>query len=135
VLLLEDKWSKKDIELQLDFDEYFVEANEELLKEVWINLIDNAIKYSPNGGAISVDIRSEKEALMVSVKNNGPEIPPDKIDRIWNRFYQADESHSSVGNGIGLAIVKRIVELHSGTASVKSSDGTTEFVINLPKRK
>lgn len=135
VLLLEDKWSRKNIELHLDFDEYFIEANEELLKQIWINLLDNAVKFVPNGGAVGVEIRESESEISVSVSNTGSEIPPDKLGRIWNKFYQADESHSSEGNGVGLAIVKRIVELHRGSVSVSSESGVTAFTVELPKNQ
>lgn len=135
VLLLEEKWSRKNIELQLDFDEYMIEANEELLKEVWINLLDNAVKFSPDNSAVAVTIRNEGDIISVSISNTGVEIPGEKLDRIWNKFYQADESHSSYGNGIGLAIVKRITELHKGEVFVKSENLSTEFTIKLPKEQ
>lgn len=135
VLLLEEKWSRKNIELQLDFDEYMIEANEELLKEVWINLLDNAVKFSPDNSAVAVTIRNEGDIISVSISNTGVEIPGEKLDRIWNKFYQADESHYSYGNGIGLAIVKRITELHKGEVFVKSENLSTEFTIKLPKEQ
>ena len=134
VLLLEAKWSKKGIELQLEFDEYGIVASEELLKQVWINLLDNAVKFSPYGGAVSVDIREEERTVSVSISNSGSPIPEDKLDRIFGKFYQADESHASEGNGVGLAIVKKVVELHRGRVSVKSDDRLTVFEVELPKR-
>ena len=134
-LLLENKWDKKKLELQIELDEYYIEGNEELLRQVWINLIDNAIKFSHRCGSVSVGISEENEALTVTVSNTGNDIPSDKIDRIWGKFYQADESHSSEGNGVGLAIVKRIVELHNGQASVKSENGVTSFYVTLPKKQ
>lgn len=133
VLILEGKWSKRDIEFQLDFDEYTVMANEELLKEVWINLIDNAIKFSPRGEKVKVDITDMNEKIRVSISNIGKGIPQHKLEKIWGKFYQADESHHREGNGIGLAIVKRIVELHKGEAFVSSKDGITTFTVDIPK--
>lgn len=135
VLLLENKWSKKNIDLQLNFEEYEIEANEELLKQVWINLIDNAVKFSPEGGTVSLEIQEIEGGLRISVGNTGSEIPPDKLEKIWNKFYQADESHSSEGNGIGLAIVRRIVILHGGDVEVKSEAGKTVFSIILPRNQ
>ena len=135
VLLLEDQWSKKDIELQLDFDEYEIEANEELLVQVWINLVGNAVKFAPAGATIGVDICATAESYIVSVSNTGSEIPPDKQKKIFNKFYQADESHAQEGNGIGLAIVKKIVDLHTGWVSLKSEKGATVFIVELPKNR
>ena len=132
ILLLESKWSKKDIELVLDFEEYTVSANEELLKEVWINLFDNAVKFANVGGRVSAEITREEDCIAVKIGNTGSEIPPDKKEKIFRKFYQADESHTSEGNGIGLAIVKRIVDLHNGEVEVESENGFTSFTIRLP---
>lgn len=135
VLLLEEKWTGKSVDLQLDFDEYLIEANEELLKQVWINLIDNAVKFVPHGGTVELEILDEGEALCVKVSNTGSEIPLEKQDKIFNKFYQADESHATQGNGIGLAIVKRIVDLHSGEISVSSGNGRTTFAVRFFKKQ
>lgn len=134
VLLLEENWSAKSVDLQLDFEEYYIQANEELLKQVWINLIDNAVKFVPKNGTVSLDISSADDTLTVKISNTGSEIAPDKLDKVFNKFYQADESHYTKGNGIGLAIVKRIVELHNGEISVLSENGITTFTVTLPKQ-
>lgn len=133
ILILEGKWSKKNIDFRIDFNEYMIEGNEELLKHVWINLIDNAIKFSDEGGKVEINIADKDELLSVSVSNNGGGILPEQQKRIFQKFYQADESHSSEGNGIGLAVVKGVTELHKGTVSVYSEDNTTEFTVELPK--
>ncbi|MBQ9112439.1 MAG: HAMP domain-containing histidine kinase [Clostridia bacterium] len=135
VLLLEGKWAKKNIDLQLDFDEFEIEANEELLKEVWINLIDNAVKFVPRCGTVELEVTDIGDHLCVKISNTGSEIPPEKQEKIFNKFYQADESHATQGNGIGLAIVKRIVELHKGEVSVNSGNGMTAFTVTLPKQQ
>ena len=135
VLLLEEKWTGKNIDLQLDFDEFNVEANEEMLKQVWINLIDNAIKFAPRCGTVKLEVVEKGNALSVKISNTGSEIPLDKQDKIFNKFYQADESHATKGNGIGLAIVKRIVDLHSGSVGVTSANGVTAFTVTLPKKQ
>ena len=135
VLLLEEKWTSKNTDLQLDFDEFMIEANEELLKQVWINLIDNAIKFVPKCGTVSLEVIDTGENLCDKVSNTGSEIPSDKKEKIFNKFYQADESHATKGNGIGLAIVKRITELHRGNVSVTSGDGVTTFIVTLPKKQ
>ena len=135
VLLLEEQWSKKNIELQLDFDEHMIEANEELLKQIWINLVDNAVKFAPRCATVGIDICATAQSYIVSVSNTGSDIPIEKQKRIFNKFYQADESHAQDGNGIGLAVVKKIVDLHSGWVSVKSENGMTVFVVELPKKQ
>ena len=131
VLLLENKWSQKEIELSLDFDEITIEGNEELLKQIWINLTDNAIKFSPHGGVVAFEISSDGDDITVKIKNSG-NIPEFDMQKIWNKFYQTDKSHTTEGNGIGLAIVKRIVDLHGGVAEVESADGQVCFSITLP---
>lgn len=134
VLLLENKWSKKNLDLNLDFREVYIYANEEMLKQVWINLIDNAIKFSEENGRITLRITEESDSVNVTVINSG-NIPEQSVDKIWRKFYQADESHSSEGNGIGLAIVKRIIDLHSGEVLVRSGSGVVVFEVKLPKNR
>ena len=133
-LLLETKWEGKEIEPELDFDEYLIEGNEELLKEVWINLIDNAIKFSPRGGTVTLHVREAEGFVTVTVGNQGREISPERIEKIFHKFYQADESHATEGNGIGLAIVKRIVDLHQGAVTVTSGEGNTVFSVSIPQK-
>ena len=134
VLLLEGKWTKKNIELQLEFDEHMIYGNEELLKQVWINLLDNAVKFSPERGTVAVDIQATDRSVVISVGNTGNEIPEDKVERIFNKFYQGDESHASEGNGIGLAVVKKIVQLHKGAIGVGYQNGMTVFTVELPQK-
>lgn len=135
VLLLEEKWTGKNIDLQLDFDEFMIEANEEMLKQVWINLIDNAVKFVPRCGTVELSLSDLGTELCVKVRNTGSEIPIDQQEKIFHKFYQADASHATQGNGIGLAIVKRIVELHHGNISVTSGNGITDFTVVLPKKQ
>jgi len=134
VLLLENKWSRKNIVPELDFDEYYIRANEEMMKEVWINLIDNAIKYSYENGTVQIKITETDSRILVSVSNMGVEIPEEAKEHIFRKFYQVDESHSSEGNGIGLAIVRKVVELHEGDVTVSSANHKTVFTVSLPKQ-
>lgn len=133
VLLLEDKWSRKDLTPDLEFDEFDILANEELLRQVWINLLDNAIKFSLPASEISIRIIPAEDLLRVEISNCGADIPADKLDKIWGKFYQADESHSTQGNGIGLTVVKRVAELHGGEVAAESRDGVTTFSVILPQ--
>jgi signal transduction histidine kinase len=135
VLLLEKRWESKHLELGLEFDEYNICACEEFLKQVWINLIDNAIKYSPEYGLIVIRIRQEEEFYYISVANSGDEIPKEKQQRIFEKFYQADESHSTAGNGVGLSIVKSVIDLHGGKVWVECKNGITTFHVMLPKKQ
>ena len=132
VLLLERKWEKKGLSFQLEFGEYMISANEELLREVWINLLDNAIKFSPDGAVIEVEIREYDGTIWVSVANMGSVIPEESIEKIFHKFYQVDESHSLEGSGVGLAIVKRVLTLYQGSISVRSGEGRTVFTAELP---
>lgn len=133
ILLLERKWSKKGLQWQLELGEHRITANEELLKQVWINLLENAIKFSPENDTVGVTISERAGRLSVSVRNMGETIPPDEQEKIFRKFYQADTSHSSEGSGIGLAIVKRVVELHCGAVEVQSENGGTVFTVTLLK--
>ena len=135
VLLLVEKWTPKNLYMDMQFGEHMIYGNEELLKQIWINLLDNAVKFSEPDGTVTVGIVEEGEYLRVSVSNHGKEIPKESIRHIFNKFYQADESHSAEGNGIGLAIVKKVCDLHGGTVSVSSESGTTTFTVVLPKQQ
>ena len=135
LMLLEGKWKTKEIDFSVEFDEHSIMGDQELLQHVWINLLDNAIKFSPDGGTVAVRIRERPEELEVSVSNQGPQIPQEKLGKIFNKFYQGDESHSTEGNGIGLALVKQIVQLHEGGVSVVSENGMTVFTVALPKKQ
>jgi len=131
-LLLEGKWTKKHIELILPMDEFYINANEELLKQVWLNLLDNAIKFSPDYGTVEVQIKNSQDTS-VSISNYGDAIPEGSMDKIFNEFYQVDESHSKEGNGVGLAVVKKIVDLHDGEITVNCKDGKTTFIVTIPQ--
>lgn len=132
ILLLESKWAKKNIDFSLDLDEYTINANEELLKQVFINLLDNAIKFSKNDGKILVTVEKKDDYLSVSITNFGCEISKEAQKKVFNKFYQVDESHSTAGNGIGLAIVKKIIDLHYGNVFVESENNSVTFTIELP---
>lgn len=133
VLLLERRWTQKKLELSMDFDENVVTANEDMLKQVWINLLDNAIKFANEGGALAVDLSKNDGMLTVKIGNTGPEIDEKDREKIFNKFYQVDVSHSRSGNGIGLSIVKQIVELHGGKVSCGRENDMTVFTVVLPE--
>ncbi len=134
-IMLASKWENKNIDFQFDSEEVYLEANEALLKEVWINLLDNAMKFSPVNGLVQVSIKDEDQWVIVSIANQGEHISEEKQEHIFERFYQGDTSHSTKGFGLGLTIVKRIVELHQGQVSLdQSQENTIAFVVGLPKR-
>ena len=131
-LLLESDWTARHIELDMEFPEVNIRASQELMKEVWINLLHNAIKFSPDYGPVQVQITQQPGSIQVSIANSG-NIPQEDLTRIFRKFYQVDRSHCAAGNGIGLAIVKRIVELHQGTVQAENKGGAVIFTVTLPK--
>ena len=135
VLLLERKWEKKNLEMNLELEEHTISGNQELLRQVWVNLLDNAIKFSPEGQTVEISAAEEENAVAVSICNTGSYIPQAQQEAIFRKFYQADRSHATEGNGIGLAVVKRVVELHGGTVAVESNPSFTKFTVTLPKKQ
>lgn len=133
VLLLEHKWVSKGIEVLPDFGEHMIEANEELLKQIWINLIDNSIKFAPESSQVTLTIQNKEDYLVVRIENQGPRIEATDLARIFNKYWQADTSHATEGAGIGLSIAKRVVDLHRGYIGVESTDERTVFIVQLPK--
>jgi len=138
LLLLEKGWAQKDLEISADFSEFTIHASEELLKQVWLNLLDNAIKFSPEGGSVTVrvytraELHAQESSLQVDVTNTGAPIPPENLKRVFDKFWQGDASHNGAGAGVGLSIVRKIVELHGGSITVTSSDAETTFSVILP---
>lgn len=134
LLLLESKWQKKELELILDLDEISFFGNKALLDQLWINLIDNAVKFSPAKGKIKIKLLEHGDEVTFQVWDNGYGMDPNTKQHIFDRFYQGDSSRTTEGNGIGLTIVKKIVELYRGRISVDSEAGVgTTFTVTLPK--
>ena len=132
LLLNEVKWARKNLDVQPDFEEYAVRGNEKLLHQVWLNLIDNAVKFASAGGTVKINILPRAGGAVIEISDTGEPIREEDAKRIFSKFYQGDTSHSTEGNGVGLAIVKKVVELHKGTVSAQSADGTTTFRVYLP---
>lgn len=125
-----------DVSVNMDADRIIVNADKDMITQVLINLINNAVKFTPDGGKISVDIEDKKEKAVISVTNTGKGISPEEMQFIWDRFYKADKSRSEdrTGMGLGLYIVKRIIHLHSEKITVQSKpDEYTRFVFTLKK--
>ncbi|WP_410769013.1 sensor histidine kinase [Fontibacillus sp. BL9] len=133
VLLLAAKMEKKNLSLNVNVQDYEISGNKELLNQVWLNLLDNAIKFTPDGGEIEVGMKKKEDKLMILFRDSGSGIDPDALPRIFDKFYQQDTSHATAGNGLGLAIVNQIIHLHDGTITCDStlSQGTS-FTISLP---
>ena len=135
VLLLEKKWSAKNLELNLDLEEVCVFANEEMFKQVFINLIDNAIKFSYTEKELEIKLSQTEKNIVFSIKNYGLGISKEDKEKIFTRFYRAKNSNGVEGTGVGLAIVKKIVELHKGQISLQSENDSTEFKITIPRNQ
>jgi signal transduction histidine kinase len=133
ILILESKWEEKNIALKIDIDDLYYSGNEELLNQVWVNLIDNAIKFTPDRGRVRITLKQVGEVLQFAVHDNGLGIGEEAKAHIFDKFYQADKSHATEGNGLGLALAKKIVELHGGGISCDSQAGRgSTFTVTLP---
>ena len=116
-------------------DELRFQADRTRIQQALANLIDNAIKYTPKGGKIDVTVRQTPGAVLISVKDTGMGIPPDELPRIWDRLYRGDKSRTEKGLGLGLSLVKAVVQAHQGSVRVTSKvDQGSEFTIQLPLR-
>lgn len=136
-LVVEQKWARKKkvaLDVQAGEDECVFTGSETLLQEVWVNLLDNAVKFSPEGGVVTLSLQQKPDAVAVTVADQGPGIEPAAQRRIFDQFYQADTSHKTEGNGLGLAMVKKIVALHKGQIQVDSRPGCgAAFTVTLPR--
>lgn len=133
ISLLEPKWSKKDIKINVSLEEKIFLGDEDLIFQVWVNIIDNAIKFSNEGESIDIKVYEKDSNINVEIKDHGIGMKEEELEKVYDRFYQIDRSHSKEGSGLGLAIVKRIVELSEGKIEIKSKEnkGTT-VIVKLP---
>ncbi len=133
ILLLEKQWSGKDIDLQLNLDEVQYLGNQEMMSHVWVNLINNAIKFSEQGGVLEITCLKEDGNVITVIRDHGEGMTDEVQKRIFEKFYQGDSAHATEGNGLGLSLVKRIVDLCDGTIEVESRLGEgTAFTVRLP---
>ncbi len=133
ILFLQPKWEQLNLSLDLDlpWTEYY--GNEEFLYQVWLNLMDNAIKYSRKNSNIRVYLKNDNAGQTIMISDEGIGMTEDVADRIFDKFYQSDTSRKTKGNGLGLALAKQIIELHHGTIKVNSSPNKgSNFKIFLP---
>lgn len=134
ILMLEAKWSEKNIEFDMELPKTVYCGSESLLEQVWLNIIDNAVKHSPQGGVITIILSENDGAVSISVADSGEGMTEEVKKHIFEKFYQADTSRKSEGNGLGLALVKRITDLCRGTVTVTSAPNCgTEFTVCLPQ--
>jgi len=124
ILQFEEAWERKDLNLETDIEDTVrICSDAELLSLVWNNLISNAVKFTPKGGTIGVTLKTEGDAIVVSVSDTGCGIKPETGKHIFEKFYQGDTSHATQGNGLGLALVKRVVDILNCEISVQSRYG------------
>ncbi len=137
MLTLEPQWSEKNIEIDMEgLSEVDYFWNEHLLSQVWYNLFGNAVKFTEKGGTIRVSCVKDGDEIVVTIADSGCGISEEALPHIFEKFYQADSSHATKGNGLGLSLVKKIIELCEGEISVTSKVGEgTEFVVKLNDKK
>ncbi|MFD1952790.1 sensor histidine kinase [Paenibacillus thailandensis] len=136
VLACEPHWSAKKLNVKLRLHgEVIVYADADQLNQVWLNLVGNSIKFTPEGGSIELAVKSAGERVAVTVSDTGSGIRPEDRERIFERFYKGDQSRDKKvpGSGLGLAIVKKIVTLHGGTVQARPrASGGTEVTVSIP---
>lgn len=129
----EPQWSKKRLDMEIELDEIDITSCEELLSDVWFNLLGNAIKFTDVGGQITVRLYATLDHIVVEIEDDGIGMDERTQKRVFDKFYQGDRSHASEGNGLGLALVKRIVELCGGRIGLESEpDAGSLFRVTLP---
>jgi len=133
LLGFEDAWEAKNLEIETDIeDTVLIRSDPELLSLVWNNLISNAVKFTPEGGKISVGLKTEGDRAVISIRDTGCGMKPETGRHIFEKFYQGDSSHATQGNGLGLALVKRVMDIMNGEIGVESvwGEGST-FTVRL----
>ena len=133
ILYLEEKWTIKNIEFDVELDTITYNGCRNLLTHVWNNLLDNAIKFSPENESISLTLTKLDNMIIFSISDRGPGIPKEERLHVFHKFYQSDSSHKSEGYGLGLPLVKQIIEIHNGTIDLDTNytDGC-KFIVKLP---
>ena len=132
VVALETAWAQKDIELDVDLDRVFYVGNESMMRHVWDNLISNAVKFSPEGGLVKLRLTKKLRKLIVTVEDQGPGLSEEAQKHIFDKFFQADTSHKQEGNGLGLALVKRIMTIEKGQITAENiPEGGCRFTVTL----
>jgi two-component system phosphate regulon sensor histidine kinase PhoR len=135
VLACEPQWLEKRIEIEIDLEETAIQAEADLMSQVWVNLIHNSIKFTPQNGTLQISLKKQGNELIVQIGDTGLGIAEEDLVFIFDRFYKADKSRnrSTMGSGLGLSIVKKIINMHQGTIKVESKlEEWTKMTIQLP---
>jgi DNA-binding response OmpR family regulator/anti-sigma regulatory factor (Ser/Thr protein kinase) len=134
VLACEPTWSDKHIQVQVEAPSVEICADKDLLSQVWVNILSNAIKFTPEQGFIDISVHVSAEGVVVSITDTGMGMTEEEQERVFERFYKANTSRVTSGAGLGLSIVKKIVDLHHGTVQVVSAvNGGSTFTVSLPR--
>ncbi len=135
IISFEKRFEGKKINVQINLEEFEIESCKSLLMSVWSNLIDNAIKFSHENGEVCITLKKTDERVKIIISDNGIGMRKEELANIYERFYQVDTSHGSEGNGLGLSLVKSIVDKVKGRINVESeyNKGTT-FIVELNQK-
>ena len=132
-VLLQKELAKKNIEIDFELSQIKYNGSPALVQQIWHNLLGNAIKFTNENGKINIACYVKNGKAVISVKDNGIGMDKTTVAHIFDKFFQGDKSHSEQGNGLGLSLVNRIIELCGGTIDVKSElDNGSEFIVSLP---
>lgn len=133
IILLSNNWTSKNIDMDIDLASVKYYGNPSMMAHIWINLLTNAIKFTPEHGTIRIRCYKEQDNIICSISDTGKGMTREEQQRIFNRYYQSDKSHATQGLGLGLSIVHRIIELCNGSISVTSTTGSgSTFTVTLP---
>lgn len=136
VLNMEAKWLEKDIDIELDLQEVYFTGEEELLNQIWFNLLDNAIKFTDAGGTVHITSAKSHDNIVISIADTGVGMDKETLKHIYEQFYRGDTAKRYEGTGLGLSLVQRIVQLHDGKIIAESTQNKgTKFTISLPIKK
>ena len=131
ILALEPAWTEKNVEFDVELEVTDYTGNEGLLHHVWDNLIGNAIKFGPVGGLVTVRLTNTKEKIVFAVEDNGPGLSEEAQKHLFDKFYQGDSSHKQEGNGLGLALVKRILTISNGDIRAENTPSGCRVTVEL----
>ena len=132
IVALEPAWEKKDIEFDVELDRVSYLGNEPMMRHVWDNLISNAVKFTPRGGTVKIHLAKKLKRLIFTVEDQGNGLSEEAQKHIFDKFYQADASHKQEGNGLGLALVKRILTIEKGQITAENiPEGGCRFTVTL----